>query len=317
MPDVNQLSCPHCGQSYQVEPTQWAQYHGRTINCTKCGQPFVVSAPQELIPPAPAGSPSPLPPAYPPGAQSPLPYGTYAGGGPTTTSGWAITSLIVGIVGLCIPFIGPIIAIVAGILGILRTGDPRVRGRGLAIAGVTLGGLGLLFSLAVVPLQLSLILPALNRAREQANRIKCASNMKQIGLAAIMYANNHNRQFPDSLETLLSDQDLTSAVFVCPSSRDVPAAGPTTRAVLADLKKPGHESFIYVGSGLMSDTAGPNDVVLYEPLADHGNEGMNVLFGDGAVKWLTAAEAQPILRQETAGGPIKIAPPPGGFSAPQ
>src|SRR5215213_4341661 len=55
----------------------------------------------------------------------------------------------------------------------------------------------------------SIMLPSLNRAREQANRVKCASNLRQIGQGVMMYANNHGGQCPDTFEQLLVDQDLS------------------------------------------------------------------------------------------------------------
>ena len=52
----------------------------------------------------------------------------------------------------------------------------------------------LLVVIGIIALLISILLPALSKARKSAQDVKCMANMKQIMMATIMYAND-NRQF--------------------------------------------------------------------------------------------------------------------------
>jgi prepilin-type processing-associated H-X9-DG protein len=93
---------------------------------------------------------------------------------------------------------------------------------------------------------------------------------------------------------------------VCPSSKDTASTGATTQAIVVDLKASGHLSYIYIGKGLSDKTVTSDTVVLYEPLADHGEMGMNVLFGDGHVGLLDGKLAAKVIAAVSAGQRVKV-----------
>jgi len=54
----------------------------------------------------------------------------------------------------------------------------------------------LLVVIGIIALLISILLPSLNRARESANRLQCASNLQQIARAFMMYINYNKGKFP-------------------------------------------------------------------------------------------------------------------------
>jgi hypothetical protein len=58
-----------------------------------------------------------------------------------------------------------------------------------------------------------IILPAMAKAREQSLRMRSLSNLKQITMACILYANEHKNQFPPDLETVQKTNELPAEIL--------------------------------------------------------------------------------------------------------
>ncbi len=293
MPDAT-LQCPHCGQPIAVyAPPQ------QLMQCPNCKGSFPAHPVDATLPPAssvhmvsyatPAGFRGRLLPNS--AAKFSLICGislvllVFLGffigqsGGATAAGGIFLVILII---------VAPVLTIIFGIIGIARTRDGRHGGKGAAIVGISLGGVGLL--IAIIAIGDRLIVPRRYPSRGMSNPGKCAANLRQIGMAMQLYANENKGVYPPRPEDLILTQDITSEVFICPSTTDTKTTGATAEQQAANLSKGGHNSYVYLGAGKGSNTPG-NVVLVYEPLKDHGY-GMNVLFADGQVDFLSGAMAQ-------------------------
>ncbi len=110
------------------------------------------------------------------------------------TSGLAITALIMGIFGMCIPLIG-IAALIMGIVAINKIDNPanRLSGRGPALTGAILGGVGTVFSLLAIPvLFIAMLLPAIGSSRSVAQQMQSNTQLRGIHQGMSIYA-QHNQ----------------------------------------------------------------------------------------------------------------------------
>lgn len=213
-----------------------------------------------------------------------------ASGSPAKTSGWAITSLVLGIAGFFSCGITAIFGLVAGIVGLkkIKQSEGRLSGSGLAIAGIVVSGLMIL----MLPIFAAMVLPAFAKAKAKAQSISCVNNAKQIALAVIIYADS-NTNAPTAAtwcDTILPDLG-SPQVLLCKAGNASDRSHFAYNAKLsglefAQIKNPATTVMIFESHGGWNQSGG-KELLLTTPR--HNNR-IIVGFADGHVEMITESQ---------------------------
>ena len=132
---------------------------------------------------AASGTPPPLPSTTPPL--------------PAQTNGLAITSLVLGILGLFTCGITALFGLIFGIIALVKAKQNRnaLGVNGIALAGVIVSAIFVI----MIPMFAAMLLPALAAAKQKAQTINCVNNEKQLAVAVRMYSDDHTNQLPPAV----------------------------------------------------------------------------------------------------------------------
>lgn len=146
----------------------------------------------------------------------------------------------------------------------------------------------------------SLLGPMIADARGRALHTACLNNLKQVGMAFMMYTQDHDDWLPEgNWVEAIYPYVMNRKLFTCPSRPDQPVGYALNQAALAlrlnDLENPAGTVLLF--ETLEGGEAPVGGAELVPPEGIH-NGGIDVLFADGHVKWLIADEAIRLLQAQ-------------------
>jgi prepilin-type processing-associated H-X9-DG protein len=220
------------------------------------------------------------PPSLPPAAP------VAASAAPPKMSGMAITSLVLGILGIVTCGITALAGLILGIVAMVKVKNSggKLGGGGLALAGTIVSGILLFFiPLMILP---AMLLPALAQAKQKAQQVICMNNEKQLALAVMIYSSDHTNHLPSAANwcDAIKPTAGSEKIFKCPAVNSTSRCDYAFNAKLDGMgtgKVNPQTVLIFESNGGWNASGGPE---LLPAKARHLRKFYVVAFADGHVE---------------------------------
>lgn len=141
------------------------------------------------------------------------------------------------------------------------------------------------------------VMPQLARARAATQQTFCGANLRSLYQAMFIHASNNAQKFPEDISVLVKAGTVDIKSLLCPAmpvNQPLPDTADAA-AVKTFLEK--HGAYVYLGAG--KTTSAERDYILaYEKLDNHRFEGVNLLFADGSVQFVSVQKAAELLKKQ-------------------
>ena len=161
----------------------------------------------------------------------------------------------------------------------------------------------------VAPVAMGIALPAFAQARQNARIVASLSNLRQVGLAIQLYANDHDGKLPPDLGSTYSYVG-SAALFVAPEHLGTVALPTGNNAEKIALWVNANTDYVYVGAkyGKYSNVTNASQIVFAHEKFDLARDGrVDALFADGHAEVLPV----PIVKQRIEDQTRDAGPPQG------
>ncbi len=136
----------------------------------------------------------------------------------------------------------------------------------------------LLVVISIILILVTFVVPQIGGARAKARKVKCLNNLRVIGSALLMYADDNGGAFPGDLSDLYPDYIDDPSVFDCPSTQATPVVSGGNVSSADYVYCPGLSDESSAGTAVVADADGNHD------------GGRGVLFATGSVRFIATDE---------------------------